>query len=339
VRRTLNQFPGVLNPRIDLTKQQARLEVRPGFDQYGRLKQAIEAGGGDIQMFHASYLVPQPIYAALGVKDVEPDKMDRLRQHLQTVPGVRAAIIDPNRWFTNENGLDVGGAAVFTDPDPHVERNMVQAAEEVGFTLEPRMDGQSATHEREWSELNHRASGLLLLFLTGLGIFQLSHPKPPRAVIQGTMFAWLGLFLFLLIRSDPEYWPIGKINWLEGFSDLESCQHRLGIGLLLPLMIGDFWRLRRGWKVNPALGRWGIMVIAVIGGGMLFFHQHHTIDPAHYPMVRRVNTEHLAMAGAVILMGVSKFVWDTWKVPRQWGQYLWLFGLGLLGVILALYVE
>jgi putative copper resistance protein D len=339
VRRTLSHFPGVVDAQVDLRKQQARLHVRPGFDQYRQLKQAVEAGGGEIQMFSASYVIPQPLYAALGVKDVAVEKMDRLRQRLQTVPGVRATIIDPNRWFTNENGLDVGGAAIFADPDPHVERDMTRAAEEVGFTLEPRMDGQRETQEREWSELNHRVAGLFLIFLAGLGLFQLGHPRPPRWIPSGTLVTWLGLFLFLLIRSDPEYWPIGKINWMEGFKDLESCQHRLGIGLLLPLMVGDFWRIRRGWKVNPALSRWGILAIAVIGGGMLFTHLHHTIDPAHTPMVRRMNLEHLGMATAVTLFGVSKFVWDTWKVPRGWGRSLWLIFLGILGLFLALYVE
>ena len=45
------------------------------------------------------------------------------------------------------------------------------------------------------------------------------------------------------------------------------------------------------------------------------------------------------MATAVLLFGVSKFVWDTWRLPRRWGQYVWLVCLGLLGVILNMYVE
>jgi hypothetical protein len=339
VRRTLNQFPGVLNPQVDLRKQQARLEVRLGFNQYGRLRQAVEAGGGEIRMFQASYVIPQPMYAALGVRDVSDEKMDRLQQRLQAVSGIRSVFIDPKRWFTNDTGLDVGGAAIFADPNPYVERDMTAAAREVGFILEPRMDGQVTVHDREWSEMNHRIAGLLLIFLTTLGIIQLTNSQPPRWARQGTIFVWVGLFLFLLIRSDPEYWPIGKINWLEGFKDLESCQHRLGIGLLLPLIAGDFWRVRRGWKVNPALGRWGILAIAAIGGGMLFTHLHVTIDPAHTPMVRRMNAEHLAMATASVGFGLSKFAWDTWKIPRGWGQYLWLLCLGALGVILTLYVE
>jgi hypothetical protein len=114
------------------------------------LKKAVEAGGGEIQMFHATYLVPRPLYAALGVKDVDEDKMDRLRQRLQTVLGVRTAFIDPGRWFTNEQGLDFGGAALFVDPDPHLEKTLVQAASQVGFTLEPWPPRRCSRQPHAW---------------------------------------------------------------------------------------------------------------------------------------------------------------------------------------------
>jgi copper chaperone CopZ len=125
VQHALAQFPGILKPRFDVPREQVSLRVRPGFDRYGALKKAVEAGGGEIQMFHVTYLVPQPLYAALGVRDLQDDKMNRLRRRLQTVPGVRTTFIDPGRWFTNEQGVDVGGAALFVDPDPRLVKNLV----------------------------------------------------------------------------------------------------------------------------------------------------------------------------------------------------------------------
>jgi len=56
-------------------------------------------------------------------------------------------------------------------------------------------------------------------------------------------------------------------------------------------------------------------------------------------MVQRMNAQHIAMAVAVLLFGVSKFVWDTWRVPHRWGQYAWLVCLGMLGLVLNLYTE
>jgi hypothetical protein len=339
VRRTLKRFPDVVSSEIDLKRQRAIVQVRSSFDQYVALEEAVQEGGGAIRMFHARYLIPEPIYAMLAGRQRDPGTLDDLQRRLQAVPGVRSAFIDPERWFTNDQGLHVGGAAIFADRDRLLDRNLEQAARDAGFILEPRMDGPAVMHDKEWSETNHRVAGLFLLLLTGLGVLQLSQPQPSRWVRYGTLGVWLGMFLFLSVRSDPEYWPIGQINWFDGFKDLESCQHRLGIGLIVPIVLGDFWRLRRGWKLNPALGHWGILTIAGVGGGMLFTHLHTTIDPAHAVMVRRMNLEHLAMATAVLGIAVSKFAWDRWRVPRRGGQYLWLVCLGLLGFLLNLYVE
>src|SRR5260370_32834827 len=121
--------------------------------------------------------MPQRFYAALGVKEVDVDKMDRLRERLGAVPGVRATIIDPGRWFTNEEGLDVGGAVIYTDPDPRLEKRLVRAAAQVGFTLETHEDGPAEMRDKEWSEMNHRVAGLFLLLVAGLGGLQVARSR------------------------------------------------------------------------------------------------------------------------------------------------------------------
>jgi hypothetical protein len=290
-------------------------------------------------MFHATYVMPQLLYAALGVKEVDGDKMDRLRERLGAVPGVRATIIDPGRWFTNEQGLDVGGAVIYTDPDPRLEKRLVGAAAQVGFTLEMHEDGPAEMRDKEWSEMNHRVAGLFLLLLAGLAVLQLGLPRPRAWFRFSTLGVWLGLFVFLVLRSDREYWPLGPINWLEGFQDRESCQHRLAIALLIPLIVGDFLRLQHGWRLNRAITGWGVLALGLIGSVILFTHRHTTIEPAHAAMVLRMNAEHMAMAAAVLGLGLFKFAWEKWRVPQLWGQYIWLVCLGILGLVLNLYVE
>jgi hypothetical protein len=338
VRRALSTFPEVLRAEIDLQKQQVILRMQPSFDQYAALEQAVQDGGGAIRMFHTRYLVPQPIYACLGVKGHDPDKLERLEQKLKAIPGVRAASIDEQRWFTNEQGLDVGGAVLYTDPDPRLEKRLVRAAAQVGFTLETHEDGPAEMRDKEWSEMNHRVAGLFLLLLAGLAVLQLGLPRPRAWVRYSTLGVWLGLFVFLILRSDPEYWPLGRINWLEGFQDRESCQHRLAIALLIPLIVGDFLRLQHGWRLNRAITGWGVLALGLIGSIILFTHRHTTIEPAHAAMVLRMNAEHMAMATAVLGLGLFKFAWDKWRVPQPWGQYIWLVCLGILGLVLNLYV-
>jgi hypothetical protein len=290
-------------------------------------------------MFHARYLTPQPVYATLAVKSRDAEKLDRLQQKLQAVSGVRSAFIDPERWFTNEKGLDVGGAVVFADPNPHLRQNLVWAAREAGFVFEPEMHEQDEVADRQWSELNHGLAGLFLLCVTALAILQAALSNPPAFIRYGTVYLWVGLFLFLFIRGDDIYWPLGQLSWWEGFREKETVQHRIGIGLLLPVIWGEYLRVRNGWRLNPSLTRWGVLAIGLIGSTMLYTNLHETLEPAHYAMVRRMNSEHVTMATTVLLFAVSKVVWDTWHLPRRWGQYLGLIFLGILGILLNLYVE
>ena len=82
-----------------------------------------------------------------------------------------------------------------------------------------------------------------------------------------------------------------------------------------------------------------MLAVGLGGSFMLFTHLHSSLDPAHYAMVVRMNAQHIAMATSALGFTLSKFAWDTWQVPRKWGQYVWLTFLGILGLILTLYVE
>ena len=290
-------------------------------------------------MFHARYLAPRAFSVALGGKEIQMDTVSRLQRQLQSVPGVRTAYVDPDRWSSNGEGLEVGGALLFADPNPHLEDDLVQSARTVGFVLELRPDDPTMMADKEWSEMNHAVAGLCMLFLAGLGVLLLALPEPPPILRYGTVAIFLVEFVFLFLRGDPEYWLLGPLNWWEGFHDPATAQHRLGIGMLIPIAVGDFLRVRRGWKMSPLLSGWGVLAVGLVGGGMLFVHGHSTIDPAHASAVRRANAQHLAMGVSVVLFAVSKFAWDTWQVPRPWGRYLHLVFLGLLGIVLTLYVE
>jgi hypothetical protein len=339
VRSKLKQFPEVIKADIDRKNERAYLEAKTSFDQYVALQHALGESGGAIQMFHPEYLVPQAHYAALGTKDRSPEKLEELRTKLHAVPGVRSAIVDDERWFTNEQGLEVGGSVIFADTNPRLERNLIAAAKDSGFIFEPRHHGHGEDDSQEWSEANHAFAGVCMIILAFLGTMQLALERPPWLVRYGTVLVWLTLFVFLFIRADRGAWPLGPLSWWESFRDLDTAQHRLGVGLILAIAVGDFLRIRRGWKVNPALSRWGTLGIGLVGSGMLFTHLHTTIDPMHYQMVDRMNAQHIAMAVTALCFALSKFAWDTWQVPRRGGQYAWLICLGVMGAILALYVE
>lgn len=339
MRSKLNRFPEVVQADIDLKKGKAYLQAQPSFDQYVALLHSLEEAGGAIQMFHPAYEVPRAYYASLGIKGRDPDRIDLLQQNLQAVPGVRSALIDPDRWFTNEKGIDVGGVVIFADRNPQLEFRLNQAAKKAGFLYEAKEHGHDQDDHDEWSEMNHAFAGLCLLFLTVFGMLNIGLSRPPSFIKYGTVFVWVAMFVFLFIRSDRGAWPLGPVSWWDSFRDWETAQHRLGQGILLAVATGDFIRLKRGWRINPALSRWGLLAVGLVGSAMLFTHLHTTLDPAHYAMTVRMNAQHIVMATCALLFTLSRFAWDTWQVPKKWGQYLWLIFLGLLGIALNLYVE
>jgi hypothetical protein len=339
VRSKLKQFPEVVKADIDTKSQRAYFEAKPGFDQYVALAHALEEAGGAIQMFHPKYLTPKAYYAMLGVKERTLENQEALQKALNAVPGVRSAIIDDERWFKNEKGLEVGGLVVFADENPKLNLTLNQAATKAGYVLEMRDHGHNATDAKEWSEMNHAFAGVCLLFLAAFGMLQIALARPPWLIKYGTVLVWLAMFVFLFIRADRGSWPLGKMNWFEAFQEWDTAQHRVGTFLVLLIGFGDFMRLRKGWHVNPALGRWGILLVGVVGTGMLYTHLHQTIDPAHYKLVIRMNIQHVAMATTALLFCVSKFIWDTWRWPKHGGPYVSLSCLLALGLILTLYVE
>ena len=43
---------------------------------------------------------------------------------------------------------------------------------------------------------------------------------------------FLGLAVFLFLRSDPEVWPLGEIGFFASFRDVEVLQHRVFVVLI-----------------------------------------------------------------------------------------------------------
>jgi hypothetical protein len=339
VRSKLERFPEIVSFDLDLSTGRATMEAEPTFYQYVALERAIGEAAGAIKMFHPSYLVPRAHYAMLGTDRLTQAGLEALRERLEAVPGVRVAVVDEDRWFINDAGLMVGGAVIFADRNPRLRLDLKRAAAEAGFVLEHRHHGDQAAEVEKWSMTNHAFAGLCLIFLAVLGMLQAGLASPPRWIRLGSPAIWLLLFVFLFIRADRSAWPLGEMGWWESFQDPEIAQHRLGIGLLGLVAMGDLFRVRSSMAVNPVLSRWGILLLGLVGSALLFRHQHHTLDPAHEWMVRRMNVQHLAMGSAGLLFALSKFAWDTWQIPRNWGRYLWLLFLMVLGILLNLYIE
>jgi len=122
------------------------------------------------------------------------------------------------------------------------------------------------------SELNHHIAGWALI---GVGLLVLTSLFSPRRERQ--RFLWPALFVlagfYLALWSDGEIWPRGNLNWLWLLQhDAEARQHKIYAILLVAIGAIEYIRLRgslpRFWRT------WAFPLLAVIGAGMLLFHDH-----------------------------------------------------------------
>ena len=83
-------------------------------------------------------------------------------------------------------------------------------------------NGGSDRMDREWSEYNHHWAGLIVL-AAGLLAFLSRFPGMRWARFWPLSFA--GLSIFILLRADPENWPLGPRPFWASFSAPDVLQH------------------------------------------------------------------------------------------------------------------
>ena len=120
-----------------------------------------------------------------------------------------------------------------------------------------------------WSEFNHNWAGFLVL---AIGVLALAYRTGRADWAKHWPLLFLVLAVFLFVRSDPKYWPLGDINWFEGLRDTEAVQHRLAILLIVGFALFE-WGVRTGRLTKPAF-TYVFPIGAAIGATMLMTHTH-----------------------------------------------------------------
>ena len=146
---------------------------------------------------------------------------------------------------------------------------------------------------------------------------------------------FLALALFLLLRSDPEVWPLGKEDFMAAFRDVEVVQHRIFVVLIL-VFAGFEWSVQTGrLKSRRAALVFPLMVAA--GGALLLTHSHQIANVKDAMLIELTHTP-LALAG--IASGWGR--WLELRLPGRGGRiagWVWPLCFILVGVILLWYRE
>lgn len=182
-----------------------------------------------------------------------------------------------------------------------------------------------------WSEYNHHWSGIMVL-LVGLAALLDATGRVPIARHWPLVF--LGLAGFILIRSDPEAWPLGEIGLLDSLRDPEVVQHKLAGLLVVGFAVAEWW-VRLGRITGRA--RY-VFPTAMVAGGVLLLAHTHAISNVKEALL--VELSHLPLAVLAVIGGCARFA--ELRGPAEVSRvtrWVWPACLVLIGMLLILYRE
>jgi putative copper resistance protein D len=187
--------------------------------------------------------------------------------------------------------------------------------------------------DKAWSEYNHHWAGLIVL-IAGLLALLSRHHTMRWARFWPLSFA--GLAVFILLRADPENWPLGPRPFWQSFVAPDVLQHRFGAFLIVVFAVFEC-----AVQAGKLKARWATYVfpaMCALGAAMLLTHEHSAKDLKEALLAEMSHTP-------VALLGVSAGCsrWLELRLPRSRLAtivgYLWPLCLALVGLILLNYRE
>ena len=215
-----------------------------------------------------------------------------------------------------------------------------KAAFETGsLSTESFVPGQAGTRpntpaEKAWSEYNHHWAGIIVL---SVGLLALLAQACKVAWARSWPLLFLGLAVFLFLRSDPEVWPLGPNGFWVTFADPEVLLHRIFVLLVVALAIFE-WRVQTG-RIASANVRLAFPVLVAVSGALLLTHSHSLGNIKEEVLAE---LSHIPLAVLAVMAGWSR--WLELRLPeenrsRLWAGRLWPVCILLIGAVLLNYRE
>ena len=182
-----------------------------------------------------------------------------------------------------------------------------------------------------WSEYNHHWAAVFVVLIGVLALLQQAGQRWARH----WPLVFLGLAVFLFLRSDPEVWPLGVEGFWSSLRDVEVFQHRIFV--ILTLLFAWFeWRVRTGRAKDPRAAL-VFPLLTAVGGGLLLTHTH-AIANVHDQVLIELTHTPLALLG--ITAGWARWLELRLHPPAaRWAGWVWPVCLILAAALLLLYRE
>lgn len=234
--------------------------------------------------------------------------------------------------LTSPNHADLAIPALQAQLDAeHQAQQQRQAGRPQAFTPGEGLLPPRNAQDLAWSEYNHNWSGIVVL-LVGLAALLDAARRFPVARHWPLLF--LGLFVFLFLRSDPEVWPMGDIPFWQSMRDPEVVQHKLAAFLVLGFALAEWavrlGRLGGGWRY--------VFPVSMLAGGALLLAHTHAI--ANLKELLLVELSHLPLALCAMIGGCARLIElrgpEALAVRARW---VWPVCLIVIGSFLLIYRE
>jgi putative copper resistance protein D len=198
----------------------------------------------------------------------------------------------------------------------------------------------SDTNDRAWSEYNHHWAGLIVLVA---GVLALVSRLPRQRWARYWPLLFLGLSVFLLLRADPECWPLGPRPFWASFTAPDVLEHRL-YAVLIAVFAAFECGVQTG-RLHWSRARFVFPVLCAVGGALLLTHTHGLGEGTDEVFAELSHTP-IALLGAAA-------GWGRWlelrldgsetpvqeSRPRRIVAWVWPACLILIGILLLDYRE
>lgn len=198
----------------------------------------------------------------------------------------------------------------------------------------------SDANDRAWSDYNHNWAGLVVL---AAGLLAVVSRFPRSGWARQWPLLFLGLSIFILLRADPECWPLGPRPFWASFTAPDVLEHRMYAVLIAAFAVFE-WGVQRRWLRWPR-ARFVFPVLCAAGGALLLTHTHALGEGTDEVFAELSHTP-IAILGAVA--GWSRWLELRLEIGpagaensrfRRVAAWVWPLCLVLIGVLLLDYRE
>lgn len=183
-----------------------------------------------------------------------------------------------------------------------------------------------------WSEYNHHWAGLLVLLI---GVFATIERTGRAPWARHWPLLFLALSVFILVRADPEVWPLGALGPIESLKDPEVVQHRL-FAILTAAFAGFEWRVRNG-RSHARVAALVFPLLMMAGGVLLLTHTHAISDVKDQVLIE---WSHLPLGVLGVTGGAARWLQLRAAAGAARGAgWVWPVCLILTGLLLLNYRE